>query len=365
MNTATAPAVDHGVWAGAMANAIEPLPTYKETWNPDRELNRWLFYPGNVIEPKRARELRFLRAGGMEVDSVCLRRFKGCVPRLVLTPLEMTPEWMPPERIPEGVPAVAAPVIPFPQTMDEQTFNLINMAKGRTPGVKVFPGDALTAILATANNDTNGRQGLVEITALKGHLYDSDMWRTAQEMFFGGAPYFANDRAQEPVFPADWPRTLSAVRARLEAVKSGTSESAFLVMADEMLAACDDFYWWGAKIVSDGVAFGKQPPKDGFTFVVPPLVRLLSEQLEIPLEEDNMRLIQQSLNASGRVSPAPVAVVDNTSQQLIQMLMEEREALKAERAADRAEIAAMQARLDAAFSQQPAPAETVPVKPKK
>lgn len=347
---------DHGVWAEAMSG-IEPRPVYQENVNPDRELTRWLFFPGNVIEPKRARELQHLRVGGIELDTVCLRRFKGVVPRLRFTPLEMAPEWMPVERIPEGVPSVAPPVIAMPTVFDEHSFNLLNMAKGRTPGVKVFPGDALTAILMTVNNDSRGRRGVVEITSLKGHLMeDSDLWQEAQMHYFDGAPYFAPN-ALEPILPPDWPLTINAVRQRIEQRRQMRAESVFQEIADQILASCDDFYWWGAKVISDGVTLSKTPFKDGFIMTLPPLVRLLSEQLDIPLEEDQLRLLGRAINDRPAATPAPVPVVTNETQQLIQMLMEERATMKKERGE-------LQARLDAALANQPAPAET-PATPNK
>ena len=347
---------DHGVWAHAL-NDVEPRQVYEENVNPDRELNRWLFFPGNVIEPKRARELRHLRQGGIELDSICLRRFKGLVPRLRFTPLEMMPEWMPQERIPEGMAAVAAPKLQIPQTFGEESVHLLLMAKGRTPGVKIYPGDALTALLADINNDPRGRRGVVEITAFKGHVMeDSQMGQEAQLHFFDGAPHFADERAQEPLLPAEWPETLNAIRQKIESRK--VTESTFRLIAEEMLGACDDFYWWGSRVINEAVQLGKSVNKNGYINTLPPLVRLLSDQLEIPLEEDQLRLLGQSLNRQP-ATPAPVVQTEDMGA-VFKMLMEERAESKVRQTELEKELADLRKEVQGKVAAAVAPKTTVP-----
>lgn len=272
-----------------------------------------MFYPGNVIDPTRSRQLHHLRFGGDEYAVPQLLRTKQSIPRLCLTPVETAPVWMPREMIQEGAEQFAPP----PMNMQAETFAdsmlLHNMSRGRTPGVKAWAADGLMSIITVANNDVHGPKGVVELTALKGMTVDRPEWRELQVLFFGGMPDLTKAGG---VAPANWPVTLNGARRLIEVGLKSSSSDIVQITGEQMLAACDAFYYWGLAVINKAKQLAKTPASAGYVVELPPLARLLADQLEIALEEDQTNLMANALNKFAAVTmPAPaVPVTDNTAQ---------------------------------------------------
>src|ERR1044072_1125309 len=70
-----------------------------------KDRTRYLFFPGNVIDPRRSRERSLddpLRHGGDELGSRAMALTKGFLPRCFITALRIGPELMTAELVPEG-----------------------------------------------------------------------------------------------------------------------------------------------------------------------------------------------------------------------------------------------------------------------
>lgn len=241
----------------------------------DARATRYLFMAGDIIPPERkdplAGGLEHLQPGGAEVEARCLRRTPNFIPRATLTPLELWPNPMPREFLPEG----------FPEELllqvegEDDPFNAPLRASARVlqgralVGYPVFPGHDVNSILAE-------RTGIVQIPALQGIDWDS-----------GSA-----QRLQQEFFPTSAPYELSKLRQQIE-----SRASIDRGVAHAMASSCDLFSRWATtRLRVEHTLLQQRVSTNGqFIFTYSPLAAQLLAQLEMtPQDQGFQHLMAQS-----------------------------------------------------------------------
>jgi hypothetical protein len=247
------------------------LPVYVDSEGVSKEAVRWLWYPGDALSPRRKRELKDAYAlgvqfngkpfpiysnGGIEVNTPCLLRTKGVLPRGMFAPMEVGAIWMPAELLPDG----------------SETFKGV-FTEGAIwtpmlPGLKAFPGEAIRSVMTVAQNDQGVSQGVVEITALQ-----SKSWQEVEAL---GAQYH--------FFPA-WPKIPATLRELEDLIRAGVvraSTSTFEQIGEEMLSSCDQFRQWAMERIKwEETLVAVGTTKEGWTYRLSPEAEQLMAQLEI------------------------------------------------------------------------------------
>lgn len=250
----------------------EGMPRFIDDDAVPKDATRWLFFPGDVLQPRRKRELREMTGfgirtpdgadfplysgGGEEINSVCLLRTKGVLPRAMFTPLEMAAVWTPQDLIPEGT----------------QTFRGFATPNARwaevLPGIKTYPGEAIAAILTAARNDQGNSKGAVELEALRQVTWDELTREGLQYLFF-------------PTWPK-LPPTLRELEALIQTGRNATSFRDLQLIGDEMLSACDQFRLWAMeRIKCEETLVAVGTTEDGWTYRLSDVGEQLMRQLEI------------------------------------------------------------------------------------
>lgn len=235
-------------------------PTY---FNEDiirREAIRYLFFPGDVIDPRRKQERREFDHGGEEIGSPCLVRTKQFLRRCRISPLERWGDPMPMELMPQGVTPIG--ITPVASQGSEQGYTSY---KSNLYGFPKYPGEEINWILQTADN-AGIRKGIVELTPLR-TIEWRDFEKTGiQYLFF-------------PDYP-ELPTPLREIENMIRAVDS--SESMIKEIKKEMLESCAQFRLWAtarAEIEHTLVKMGTTP--QGWTFRYSGLAETLLPQLEM------------------------------------------------------------------------------------
>jgi len=250
---------------------------------PDLETTRHVFYVGDTIIPQRKRELDFLRGGGVEVYSRCLRRTRqSFIPRLMITPFETWNDGGRPVEFATNVEEVG----PFGYGQPT-AIKLPPLQDGRAYGdkfqvralryEKVFPGHEIDQV-AGGSNPT--RTAEVEIVSLRG-----------QEWIVNGVLNSEIQAVQNAFFPETWidpdtgkrPYKLRLARQRIEEV--GRSSDYLKSIADDMLLSCEMFRLWGdAQLRTIHTQLRKMTSGE-IPFAYTDMHLLLLEQLEIPRQD--------------------------------------------------------------------------------
>lgn len=225
-----------------------------------REAVRYLFFPGDVIDPRRKQERREFSHGGEEIGSPCLVRTKQFLRRCRISPLERWGDPMPIELIPNGVTPIG--ITPVAGQGSEQGFTSF---KGNLHGFPKYPGEEINWILQTADH-AGIRKGIVEITPLR-TIEWRDFEKTGiQHLFF-------------PNYP-ELPIPLREIENMIRGVDS--SESMIKQIKEEMLDSCAQFRLWAtarAEVEHILVKLGTTP--QGWTFRYSGLGEVLLPQLEM------------------------------------------------------------------------------------
>lgn len=263
----------------AVPKVDESMPVFADDEVVSKSATRYLFFPGDVIAPRRKRELREMigfgvefdgkamllySVGGEEVNSPCLLRTKGVLPCCLISPLEIAAVWTPPDLIPDGAETFKGFATPGAKWSEV------------LPGVKAFPGEQIRSILTWANSDQGQGKGIVEITALRGWAWQDVTDQNVQRFFF-------------PDYPA-LPETLRGIEALVEAAHGRTKEgSDFRSIAEEMIAACDQFRIWAReRIAFEQTLVATGTTKDGWTYRFSDVAEQLMAQLEITKPDEQL-----------------------------------------------------------------------------
>src|SRR5262245_41348756 len=247
------------------------MPVFIDTEGVSKEAIRWLWFAGDSIAPRRKRELREMVAvgvqvngnpfpvyslGGMEVNTACLLRTRGVLPRAMLSPLEISSVWMPQDLIPDGAETFRGVVTP-----DAKWTSTL-------PGLKTYPGEAIRSVLTSSQNDQGVSQGITEISSLRGLP-----WQEVEAMGI-----------QKHFFPS-WPKLPPTLRELEELIGNGgilANTSTFDQIAEEMLSACEQFRLWAnERIKLEETLLAVGTTKDGWTYRLSDVVEQLMAQLEI------------------------------------------------------------------------------------
>jgi hypothetical protein len=294
----------------AMPIVDEQMPQFIDSDAVPLDAVRWLFFPGDALAPRRKRELKDLTGfgvharggepfrlysnGGDEINSPCLLRTKGVLPRALITPLEVAAVWTPPDLIPEGMPTFRGVSTPGAKWTDT------------LPGIKTFPGQVIGAILTAARNDQGNSKGVVEIESLRTVTWEDVTAERLQYLFF-------------PTWP-QLPPTLRELAESVEAGRRKTGQRDLQLIGDEMLSACEQFRLWATdriKFEETLVAVGTT--KDGWTHRLSDVGEQLMAQLEITAQSKALleaTQLQGQLNKSisdmiaTQASKSDVPVVD-------------------------------------------------------
>src|ERR1044072_2218482 len=264
-----------------------------------KDRTRYLFFPGNVIDPRRSRERSLddpLRHGGDEIGSRSMTLTKGFLPRCFITPLRIGPELMTAELVPEGRDAFLG---------GERTQAAVQTFASALSGsplvaLKVYPGDEIAWIMhGSPNNSENRRKGIVELTPLERHFGNhSTGWKEFKAS--GIQDYFFPRKGAEVakgVFLPKLPVTLREVEEQIRAKTRETGESLFVETGEQMLESCRQFREWGMAEVEEQNALlniGTVPASGasgGHVYRYTGLADVLIEQLELPRQDEAQKRI--------------------------------------------------------------------------
>lgn len=228
----------------------------------NREATRYLFFPGDVLAPRRKQERRDLAHGGEEFFSACMWRSRYFLRRGRITPLEYGARYDIIPRVPDGIRGIA--VVnngTNPTILEDPTL----------VGIPAYPGEELGTILGAG--DDGLPMGVVELTSIRAETYADIQKEGYQKLFF-------------PDYPS-LPPTLSGLVGQIKRVD--TVDPLIRDMRDEMLLACDMFFFYGTAKVDQDHQLMRQPTTGGYAFGYSPLAETLLPQLEIPRQDQGMR----------------------------------------------------------------------------
>lgn len=311
---------------------VEEFPTYLDSDSVDKTLERYVFFPGNLITARRQHEcrehvgvglswngkpFRIVANGGDEYHTPCLTRTKGFVPRGFITPLEVAAHWIPPELLPNGAQAfsaasnvAAAPAVAGGVYVGSKSQYLV--------GEKVFPGQALSWMLSFARNDQGYSRGLVELEALRGQKWADGTPEELQRLFF-------------PTYPAQ-PETLSELQRGLDAVtklQSGDVRE----MGQVMLNACDEFRDYGLAFLGREHTLVKVgTTANGWTYTYSDTAKLLMAQLEVTAQDQQFQTVAKMQEEQARNVLAIVEAMankGNDSAKMMEMFLANQERIAA------------------------------------
>lgn len=240
-----------------------------------REANRYLFFAGDVIAPRRRQERRDLAHGGEEIFSACLWRTRHFLRRGRITPLEYGARWDIAPRVPEGTRAIAV--------MNHGPNNTV-LEDPNIVGIPAYPGEEIGWILGFG--DEALPMGIVELSPLVGAAYEDVQKEGYQDLFF-------------PTYP-DLPPTLRELQAAINSVRS--VESNVKEIKEQMLSSCDLFRLYATTKVEQDHQLMRKPANDsGFVFGYSPLSETLLPQLEIPRQDQGL---QTMAKLTGKITEA-------------------------------------------------------------
>lgn len=254
----------------------------------NREMTRYLFTPGQFLDPNRLFQLEHLRlsGGGEEVQSHCLRRsVGGFIQRGHLTPMEVWAEPMPPVLIGEGLEnetvRIEGPATAEMMGMSARRPGALAGVGAAMVHVKFYPGDEIHSVLRANEN-----KGIIEVKTLAGQPWYADEQETKP-----GVAQILNAQ----FFPVLPPPTLRGLREMIEA-RQDVSEVHSSV-AREMLSACDQFLRWAETMLAVEHELLRTRRSHQHTYTYSPLGRELLKQLEMKPQDSILEQATSGINA--------------------------------------------------------------------
>lgn len=257
----------------------ESMPQFTDDVGVRLEATRYLWFPGDVLGSRRKQEMRHLHAiairldgqpfpvmmnGGDEVGNPCVLRTKGVIPRAFFTPVENAAVFLPVDLMPAGARTVR-PVVDD-SFLRSHSQHVVQWREA-LPGMRVYPGEAMPAILTALRNDQGLSRGVVEISHLQDVEYPDIEKSGFQSFFF-------------PSFP-QLPPTLSGLEAMIRKAIDGTSETMLREMGEEMLLGCEQFRIWALDRIGEEENLVRTGTTDGgYTYRFSEVAESLMTQLE-------------------------------------------------------------------------------------
>ncbi len=226
------------------------------------EATRYIFSPGDYLDPARKDQLPHLRRGGEELlSNPCLRRTTNrFLPRCAITPLEFWGEELAWDLFPKEGVSVRAPI------------KLRGVVKQESAGrlfpelffYPHYPGELIRDAIDAGNES----RGIAEITWLR-----NVDWETGEAQAI-----------QNTIFPADWllPRELRLVEERINKA-ADENTSSIKDICGEMLDACDKFRRYGLSVIGRENTQIAQRVAHIHVYSYSPKCRSFAEQLEVKL----------------------------------------------------------------------------------
>lgn len=235
-----------------------------------REAVRYLYFPGDLISPERKRQKAERYAiGGEEVDTMCLVRTQGFLPKGHITPLEKGYRWEPRDLLPPGVKGEI-------QSGANAQAKFGRWSEG-LEGMPIYPGDECLNIISRSMDESGGPKGIVEISELAGHPFDAEI-RGLTKLFLPDGKI---------------PKTLSGIRRGIDQGVKLSNDSINTSIGGKMHRACDLFgYWAQAKIDIENelLKVGTVKGDNGsWTYTYTSGTLLLLEQMEQPRQDHALK----------------------------------------------------------------------------
>lgn len=249
---------------------------------------RYLFFPGDVIDPDRKYQLDYLRRGGEEIATRCLRRTRGgLLPKAEITPLEVWIENLPPQYIREGAEQdtvrLEGVIAPGNLEMDKPVRRGF-LQGGTLVGYRFYPGNEISVIMR--NHES---KGIVEVKALLEQPYELE----------DGSPGVSQILNLD-FFPGAKPVELNKIRNRIEQVSS--QSDLHKSVSEDMLSACELFQRWAETHISIENGLLRTRKEHQHTYSYSPLGRQLLAQLEMaPQDVGEGALTPAMLSAISKV----------------------------------------------------------------
>lgn len=284
-------------------NAVEDFPQYLDSDDVSKEIERYVWFPGDIISPRRKQETRettgiglyvnggpfyVTRAGGDEYQTPCLTRTKGIVPRGFFTPLEVAAHWIPPELLPYGADAFRANAENGPHIAGGI---LVGAKSQYLVGEKVYPGHALSWMMSFARNDHGFSRGLVEVEILRAQPWKDGAAQELQRVFL-------------PDYPHSLMPTLSGLQERITSVTREASGD-IRQLGQLLLHSCDEYREWGTAFIGREHNLVKMGTTDqGWTYQYSDIARSLMAQLEITPQDQQFQTVARMQEEQSRAAMA-------------------------------------------------------------
>lgn len=258
-----------------------------------REVTRYLFTAGDVIDPDRKRQLATLRDGGEEVDARCLRRTPNYIPRCEITPFET---WFEPLGIKELAGDSMKDLVSIGRDTQAELPPMVNpgqffRAQEPMMGMPHYPGVDMGSLI-----DAVGYRGVKEIESLRGNEWEQG---------------YVQREYQQVFFPADWEKPVALRLIEEQIRKVGTGSLRFT--ADELLASCDQFRHWALGRIGIENGLLQTRTKHNHTYSYSRLAPQLMAQLEVSPKDQGsditnlaQELVKQLMAAQAPVVQAPI-----------------------------------------------------------
>lgn len=227
------------------------------------EATRYIFTPGDYLDPARKDQLEHLRRGGEELlGNPCLRRTTNrFLPRCAITPLEFWGEEMPWDLFPKEGTSVRPPV------------KLRGVEKQESAGrlfpelffYPHFPGE----LVRDAVDAGNESRGIVEISYLRGVEWEKGEAQAIQQV----------------IFPDDWtlPVELRLVEERIQRAADANTAT-IKDICGEMLDGCAKFRRYAHRMVDrENTQVAQRVHAAGHVYSYTAMGRSFAAQLEIKL----------------------------------------------------------------------------------
>lgn len=302
-------------------------------------VERWVWFPGDLIVPERKAEIDWLAIGGEETTSPCLQRYgRGFIPRGLSAILELGGEPIPMRHLGD-LQSVAWQGLPLNENAVKNNFGF----------VPVYPGDGLRVLRRYSMNDGGIRKGLDEDTALMGKKWEECHNEAGDGIL---------DVVEREMFGDGMEPTLSGLEDQIRHAKDVDSRIDLGKMKADRLRMCEEFRNWATRKVSYehgllksgtvAIATDAVGSVGGWSYSYSPMCELLLQQLGIPRQDQPLQEMARMIGSLPQPVPQGLSAADMAliQQQMAQQFDAQIEARLAQaRLADTEKIAKLEAEL--------------------
>jgi len=279
----------------------DPTPATFDNDGVPTTATRYLFFPGDFIEPKRKRLVKRLRWGGEETtnDYKSFRVTRGMIWKYMFVPMSTGGgEFQDAAMISDE--QASNPVTTYGAFGDPRQFYKLSKE----------PGDEIRGLLFGKSDLPT--KGFVELPkATRGMEWAEFKKQGIQKFFFPEWEEFKNN-------PGTLPQQLSWAREQIQTAAKNTSETFFRDIADVCLTSMETWYAWGTEYLKRETTLVKTPPAPGSHFVY--TYSGLSEQLFDQLEHQRDDFLRKDFG--GNNLPYGTGTTDPEMQAMMKQMAE-------------------------------------------